>query len=137
MKKYPFRSKNDFSNEKFYYFSPKFNLNRKTTFGEHITKFHGVNNIFSNFIFYFFKSSNKQEITLSLKNRVNILISSNEEVLSDSFRNNVLTQGSVSFFNGAKWETFKSTIPTQHEFTCFSEQGKFYIFKTNIQYFAA
>ena len=120
----PFEGKADFNNESFYYFLPKFNFEQKQKIGEKITKFKGV--IYSylfNYkylIIYIFNFL--QLISFSLKENINILISSQTDLNTPKFRDEILSFGNVKYYSEEKPSIIKcinKSLSNPENYKCF------------------
>lgn len=83
----PFKGRQDFKNECFYYFLPLFNHSQKIEIGEKITKFQG-------------------SISFSLKENIYILIENSMAIKSPEFEEEVLCSGDVVFYLNGQKKTF-------------------------------
>ena len=84
--------RNDFKNIYFYYFLPFYNYVKKVEIGEKINQFNGV--IIYKIILNFFI----QNISITLKENIYILIEKESDILSDAFRDEILSTGKVSLY---------------------------------------
>ena len=128
-----FEKKGNFNNESFYYFLPNFNIEKKKNIGENIIKFKGVtisyliywliNKIFLN-IFYFIIL---QLISFSLKENINILIEKKSTIVTDRFKQEILSNGNVFFFHEDKIFQIKclnTKLSKPENYKCFEIEGK-------------
>ena len=116
--KFPFEGKKDFDNESFYYFLPHFNPEKKKKIGEKITQFKGV-------ILYFIFAI--QLISFSLRENINILVDKASDVLSEKFRQEILSNGNLYFFNDDQIIFIKclnKNISKPDYYKCFQVNGK-------------
>ena len=92
----PFKFLHDFKNQYFYYFLPRFLMNKKNEIGEKINKFQGVS---TSIYFYFILI---QTISFSLKENIYILVENEEDVRSKEFELDILNTGHVKYYNHNK-----------------------------------
>ena len=117
----PFEGKADFNHQSFYYFLPMFNFEQKQKIGEKIAQFKGVN--YSYYLIIYLNIFNLlQLISFSLKENINILINTENDINTSKFRNEILTYGNINFYRGGKIYKIKcidSSLSNPENYNCF------------------
>ena len=119
-----FQRKTDFNNELFYYFLPNFNQEKKQLIGQKIIKFKGVNIQIINLKIIFIKI---QLISFSLKDNINILIESKDNIFNEAFQKEILSYGNVEFLDGNnsyKFECINKNLEKIGNYKCYEIKGK-------------
>ncbi len=113
--------RNDFKNIYFYYFLPFYNYVKKVEIGEKINQFNGV--IIYKIILNFFI----QNISITLKENIYILIEKESDILSDAFRDEILSTGKVSLYIDNKFmviNCLNEKIDNPMRYNCLLLNGK-------------
>lgn len=144
-----FQKKANFINESFYYFLPNFNQEKKKIIGEKIIKFKGVKIytiyfllnkiiyfIFNKIYIYFYIL---QLISFSLKENINILIDNKNIISSEKFKQEILYNGNVYFYDEDNIYCIKclnKKVKNPDNYKCFEMKGKkLIIFNFFLQFF--
>ena len=113
--------RNDFKNIYFYYFLPFYNYVKKVEIGEKINQFNGV--IIYKIILNFFI----QNTSITLKENIYILVEKESDILSDAFRDEILSTGKVSLYIDNKFvviNCLNEKIDNPMRYNCLLLNGK-------------